>query len=68
MLYNCEHCGKPFDYPLIEKAPSRIKNMWILIICGFFTCGLGWLLLPAAIIKVPDIKKCPHCLKKINNK
>lgn len=65
MLYTCLKCGKPFNYPIIEKGNSRTKNMWIFIICGFLTCGIAWLFLPAALIKQPDIKKCPHCLNKI---
>lgn len=64
-MYKCKKCGKNFDYMIIKKGNSRIKTMWILIICGFLTCGIGWLLLPAALIKQPDVKKCPHCNCKI---
>lgn len=64
-MYTCKSCGKNFEYPVIKEGNSRIKVMWILIICGFITCGLTWFMLPAALIKQPNIKQCPHCLAKI---
>lgn len=65
MNYHCKICGMDFDYPRVEVSNSRIKNMWLMILFGFLTCGIGWLFLPICVIKVPDTKKCPHCLRKI---